>query len=57
MALYDFGQEEIRDLKKENARLKLIAEDLVKEAFVIAELRDVWRKKFGLPTKCEPEDE
>lgn len=28
-------------------------EELLVEAFVLSELRDVWRKKAGLPLKCE----
>lgn len=37
--------------------MKNTAESLVVIAFSICELRDVWRKKFGLPTKCEGEKE
>jgi len=53
MALYDFGAGEIKELKREIERLKKVAENLVVTAFSICELRDHWRKQFGLPCKCE----
>jgi predicted RNase H-like nuclease (RuvC/YqgF family) len=67
MAEYDFGQGEIKELKRElqkykkaNSELhtrimqiKELVEELVVTAFAACELRDLWRLKFGLPTKCE----
>lgn len=37
-------------LETENLKIKNLAEDLVVVAFAIAELRNVWRLKFGLAT-------
>lgn len=49
---HDFGQGEIKQLKREIAQLKKVAEELVVTAFAICEIRDLWRVKFGLPKKC-----
>ena len=32
--------------------LEKVFEELLVEQFAISELRDIWRKKAGLPTKC-----
>ena len=52
----DFGETRIKELEKEIATYKKVAEDLVVIAFAAAELRDHWRKRFGLPTKCKTEN-
>lgn len=45
--------DKIKELEAEIENLKQVAEQLVVVAFSISELRDLWRKKFGLPTKSQ----
>lgn len=53
----DSTQSKILELEKENKELKKQAEELIVVAFAISELRNLWRRKFGLPQKGEIENE
>ena len=56
MSNHDFGQSRITELEKEIALKNKIFEELVVTVFAISELRNLWRKKFGLPLTESPDD-
>lgn len=50
---HDFGQSRIKELEKEIETKNKLIEELLVIAFAASELRDLWRRKFGLPQKGE----
>jgi len=56
MSKHDFGEARIKELEKEIERIKKVAEDLVVTAFAISELRDLWRRRFGIEPKADNGD-
>lgn len=45
---YDFNTKKIKELEQEIERMRFVAEQLVVVAFSVKELRDLWRRKFGI---------
>jgi len=40
-----------KELEEKLKKQELLIEELIVTAFVISELRNLWRRKFGLPEK------